>query len=92
MVGAQVYASRARTGTKAEALAAIRRPLRLGAACAQHPVVGLVPVLRRAADAVACELVDDEERRERGEQVEALPERVHVVQHVPRDDGIPPPK
>ena len=42
-----------------------------------------------AAMALRGELVDDEERRERGAQVEPLVERTHVMQHAARDDGIP---
>ena len=48
----------------------------------------LVPVLRRGIDPVPRELVDEQARRERCELVEALAQRVHVMEHAAGDDGI----
>ena len=48
----------------------------------------LVPVLRRFVDQIPRELVGDEQRGERRESFEPLVERVHVVQHATRDDGV----
>src|SRR3954469_24100908 len=63
--------------------------VRLDAARTQHPVLALVPVLRGAVDPVPGELVRDEERRERREQIEPLVQRIDVVEHATRDDGVP---
>ena len=81
---------RVQPGMPRAPLVEVGRAVRLGAARAQHPVLPLVPVLRGAVDPVGRELVDDEERRERREQIEALVERVHVMEHAARDDGVEP--
>jgi hypothetical protein len=70
-------------------LVEVGRAVGLDPARAEHAVLTFVPVLSGAIDPVVGELVDDEERRERGEQVETFVERVHVVQHATSDDGIP---
>src|SRR5436305_5456561 len=57
--------------------------------CPQQPMLALVPVLRIRIDLVARELVDDEERRERREEVQPLAERLDVMEHASRDDCIP---
>ena len=64
-------------------------PVRIGAARAQHAVLRLVPVLRRPVDPVRRELVDDEKRGECCEVRDPLVERIHVMEHASRDDGIP---
>ena len=73
------------TGTP---LVDVARPVRLGAGRTQQPVLRLVPVLRGIVDPVPRELVDQHERCERRELVEALAERVHVMEHAPGDDGV----
>src|SRR2546430_169111 len=70
-------------------LVEVGRAVRLASRSAQHPVLSLVPLLPRSVDKIPRELVDEEQRRERGEMVEALVERLHVVQHATGDHGIP---
>jgi hypothetical protein len=69
----------------------IPRPVRLDAGRTEKRVLPLVPVLRGRVDQVDREFVDDEERSERGDEVEPLPEWTHVVQHPSRDHGVPAP-
>ena len=79
---------RMQVGMPRSPLGEIRRPFRLPPRGGEHTVLSLVPLDRRRVHVVPGELVQDEQRRQRGELVQRRAERVDVVEDPPCHDRV----